>query len=249
MKKSQQGVDELASLTLTLETNRHQGLEQAGPRTVAAIRDHSKNLEALDVSGCRSLDSAGLQSILEKAKKLKGLWTNKPSPPGDSNQPGTPILDGVDKLRALWATKSLEVFACAIKVKLPDAFVPVPSPRDRAWRSPSDEHCRAFQRLVYQHLGKQKQLKHLQLGGWGRDPFDCLWYCLEMTLASGLDELKELKKMKTLDFRGMNHNIGIVELKWMNKNWPKLKHIHRIFQRPGPRQAEMRDWIAANKPA
>ncbi|KAF9331667.1 hypothetical protein BG006_005475 [Podila minutissima] len=175
-----------------------------------------------------------------RSKEAQGSLDKQATPPVNSNRPGTPILDGVDMLRAPWATKSLEVFACAIKVKLPDAFVPVPSNQNRAWRRPSDERCRALQRLVYQHLGKQKQLKHLQLG---HDPlvFDRLWYCLEMALASGLNELKEVKKMKTLGVRGMNHNIGIAELKWMNKNWPKLKRIHGIFQRLGSRQEEMRD--------
>lgn len=45
--------------------------------------------------------------------------------------------------------------------------------------------------------------------------------CLEMSQGSGLDLLSGLKEMRVLDVVRMAHRIGVLELGWMRKNWPK----------------------------
>ncbi|KAF8950707.1 hypothetical protein CPC16_000776 [Podila verticillata] len=117
-------------------------------------------------------------------------------------------------LLTLWATSSLETFACQIKVSLPDSPTLQGTSVEPVWRGISVKFYHEFQALVHKYLAKQKQLKDLH---WAEAE-------VTMTLDSGLDELKVLKQMKTLDVRG-------------------------LFQRQEPRQEAMKDWLAANMPA
>ncbi|KAF9541530.1 hypothetical protein EC957_002966 [Mortierella hygrophila] len=51
---------------------------------------------------------------------------------------------------------------------------------------------------------------------------------LELTLASGLDKLKTLKKLEVFGFEGCNHRIGHEELEWMVEAWPRLKEMRGL---------------------
>ncbi|KAF9133574.1 hypothetical protein BGW39_009427 [Mortierella sp. 14UC] len=51
---------------------------------------------------------------------------------------------------------------------------------------------------------------------------------LELSLQSGLDRLKTLKKLQVFGFEGVDHRIGIDELTWMAENWPQLQVMHGI---------------------
>ncbi|KAF9538297.1 hypothetical protein EC957_006946 [Mortierella hygrophila] len=48
---------------------------------------------------------------------------------------------------------------------------------------------------------------------------------LEFSLESGLSLLAGLKELRVLDVRSTAHYIGIAELEWMQRNWPKLETI------------------------
>lgn len=49
--------------------------------------------------------------------------------------------------------------------------------------------------------------------------------CLELSLASGLDELGGLEELEEFVVVNMAHRIGLAEVKWMVEHWPKLKRI------------------------
>ncbi|KAG0275479.1 hypothetical protein BGZ96_003772 [Linnemannia gamsii] len=51
---------------------------------------------------------------------------------------------------------------------------------------------------------------------------------LEFSLESGLDLLADMKEMRMLDVRSTAHYIGVEELEWMHKHWPKLERIRGL---------------------
>lgn len=86
------------------------------------------------------------------------------------------------------------------------------------------ESC-AIQRKVYQRLGQHKHLRVCYLGtlktlGSGLED------SLELTLASGLDELSGLEKMEFVSFRELNHRVGKAEDAWVKEGW-------KLSRRPG----------------
>ncbi|KAF8934538.1 hypothetical protein BGZ47_010341 [Haplosporangium gracile] len=113
------------------------------------------------------------------------------------------------------------------------------------------------QRWIYMQLSRMTGLKELVLGKLDFHP-DVLAYCnidlswssmdpitfeealldygihafnylsLELSLVSGLDMLEGLKELRVLDVRRTAHNIGVEELQWMHRNWPKLEKIRGL---------------------
>jgi hypothetical protein len=78
---------------------------------------------------------------------------------------------------------------------------------------------------------------------------------LELSLESGLDLLAGMKEMRMLDVRSTAHNIGVAELEWMYRNWPKLKSIRglesnrrwSVHHAEGPAvKAAVDDWMASH---
>ncbi|KAF9388901.1 hypothetical protein CPB97_000188 [Podila verticillata] len=224
------------------------GCDSTGFSTAAAIADHCANLGALDLSVCDFLSSQDLQLILSKAEKLRVFEASRNL--SESQASRSPSLSAQDLVETEWATSSLEVFRCPINVSRPDFHVPLKH-HDSAWRSASLLACHELQRKTYRHLAQQTQLKEPAPGkGWNVDREDenCLWYGLELSLSSGLDELKDLKCLESLDVRLMNHNIGAMELEWMANNWPNLKHVYGICQRGKDRDLSMMHWLWNNSP-
>ncbi|KAH7032442.1 hypothetical protein BKA57DRAFT_510671 [Linnemannia elongata] len=52
---------------------------------------------------------------------------------------------------------------------------------------------------------------------------------LEFSLKSGLGLLGGLKELRVLDVRKTAHRIGVDELEWMRKNWPKLEEVKGLM--------------------
>ncbi|KAG0018423.1 hypothetical protein BGZ81_010248 [Podila clonocystis] len=101
-------------------------------------------------------------------------------------------------------------------------------------------------------LAQQTQLRELKLGllDGGQVPEHESWHqtqCLEMTLASGMDELAVLKDLKHLDVSYMLHHIGVRELEWMATHWPKLKKVDGLFKGCHSPMPGVREWIAAHQ--
>lgn len=68
-------------------------------------------------------------------------------------------------------------------------------------------------------------LESVYYGGEGEDyQYDCL----EMTLESGLDQLKGLNNLRVLDVQRMEQRIGLKEVQWMSQYWPRLREIRGL---------------------
>ncbi|KAF9145986.1 hypothetical protein BGX30_005455 [Mortierella sp. GBA39] len=102
---------------------------------------------------------------------------------------------------------------------------------------------------IYDELGRWTELRVLELGvdnvDWydimGSDPgrhlvdgriyydyFGPTPNTLPLSLESGLDRLRTLKKMEVIGFEGVDHRINTGELAWMAENWPKLQVMHGL---------------------
>lgn len=144
-------------------------------------------------------------------------------------------------------------------------------------RLAAQQESHAIQRRVLRQLGQLTHLRTLSLGKYGCD-FDHEEYfrleirdfrtvivdrllehsCLELTLESGLDELRELQELEELHIYQMAHRIGLAEVKWMLEHWPKLRLVGGLKYRDCER--EMNDalveeeeqehvkWIKQNRP-
>ncbi|KAG0068363.1 hypothetical protein BGZ89_004881 [Linnemannia elongata] len=89
-----------------------------------------------------------------------------------------------------------------------------------------DQNLRdAFRWLMGPKIGRaevdiQKKVKEMK---------ECYDYSsLEFSMESGLEVLAGLKELRVLDVRMTAHRIGVVELEWMRRNWPKLREVRGL---------------------
>lgn len=111
----------------------------------------------------------------------------------------------------------------------------------------AQQESHTLQRRILKNLGRCTHLRKLWLGTYGcnnNDPeYSYLQIrgirsmlvdsyvqtsCLELSLASGLDELAGLGELEEFVVERMAHRIGLAEVKWMVENWPKLKRIYGL---------------------
>ncbi|KAG9072958.1 hypothetical protein KI688_000739 [Linnemannia hyalina] len=109
------------------------------------------------------------------------------------------------------------------------------------------QESHTFQRLLLKNLGRCTHLRKLWLGTSGNNRNDPEYSyldlnglrrmvvdgymqtsCLELSLASGLDELSGLEELEKLVVAGMAHRIGLAEVKWMAEHWPRLRRIYGL---------------------
>ncbi|KAF9974046.1 hypothetical protein BGZ73_002665 [Actinomortierella ambigua] len=119
--------------------------------------------------------------------------------------------------------------------------------RDRLYlREMYADESLLLQQQVLARLGRLRQLQRLQLGlqdlsAAERDairynanyqpPFDDWQYqheCLEMTLASGLDQLRNLGQLRFLNIGRMATRVGSEEAEWMAQHWPRLEVLEGL---------------------
>ncbi|KFH69461.1 hypothetical protein MVEG_04273 [Podila verticillata NRRL 6337] len=202
------------------------GFGKAGPHTAAATLTICHRLESFNLVNAGSIPSWALQSILSRAKNIREFETIEHimwSPPS--------FLSASHMLGSEWPT--LEKFSCPIWVPRPNCDVKQER-QDATLDGPTPEYCLGVQRYAYKQLASQTQLRELRLR-YNADSNlvdkGFQWFCLEMTLESGLGELEGLKNLEELDVRNMNHKIRVDDFLWMRKNWPKLKRIHGLCER------------------
>lgn len=243
---------EVISVNPRLELIFFSKVETAGPLTVAAIME-CQYLRGLDLQGCRNLSSQDVLQILGSAQKLEQFWamTNLPSYTED-HAPRDPWIAAADMAKAVWGMNKLTTFNCLIMAPRPHYQVPVSAHQEQF--EASAELSRQAQRAAYRHLALQTDLDDLVLGhgasyyekGLRKPHFQ--WYSLEMTLESGLDELAPLTELETLDVGFMNHRIGVAELEWMKRSWPKMKYLYGLFWNGAERDPLVEEWIETHRP-
>ncbi|KAF9099232.1 hypothetical protein BGX29_007241 [Mortierella sp. GBA35] len=114
-----------------------------------------------------------------------------------------------------------------------------------------DDKGRRRQEIInkaYKQLGALKELRELSFGfqvpkenscrflldSEGRKDFD-------MTLASGLDHLKDLNRLMRLDVEGLRHRMREKELRWIDESWSELGEIRGIYTYEGEELSEDED--------
>ncbi|KAF9365672.1 hypothetical protein BGX34_009007 [Mortierella sp. NVP85] len=179
-----------------------------------------------------------------------------------------------DMIREPWACRRIEVLRCRVVgikrfneeplhgiVELATEYSPELMVRDQSWKQMHKSYHEQ-QRSVYKRLADLKHLKQLDLGLKNRRPgalyrflagvesagypryYDTVSDTLEISLESGLDELRTLKNLEMFGFEGANHCIQERELGWMARSWPKLKLMYGLAE-DHPRYTN--GWIDSDK--
>ncbi|KAF9146646.1 hypothetical protein BGX30_011838 [Mortierella sp. GBA39] len=143
---------------------------------------------------------------------------------------------------------------------------PAGTPSPRAPQEPAMVQEQDHQSKIYARLARFTHLERLELGTqgvWNYDyddnntsPYqevkDNRGYhldCLSMTLDSGLKTLEGLKKMREVNVTSMATKIGVREIHWMTKSWPRLEAVKGLknYDSSMPEDKAAR-WLRGNHP-
>ncbi|KFH69410.1 hypothetical protein MVEG_04222 [Podila verticillata NRRL 6337] len=241
---------------------------QCGDLTVEAIASHCQELETLYIDdNAPRVSSPMFHRILCSATKLLHLHANDDCSEGS---PQTSQLQALDVVSSPWVCWSLKTFKADIAgVPRPDVkFQHDGQPVQGALHAGTVEESRDLQRRVMGQLGTLTELEELGLGAFAIDTGnEATWEddeevggsryvdyrfqltCLEMSLASGLDLLAGLKKLRILDVTRMAHRIGPIELEWMQANLQSLEKVKGLFNDFYPALVPgVCDWLFEHRP-
>lgn len=211
-----------------------------GPAALSALARHYSTLE--DLCFVQNVDSNVLIPILVACPNLRELVTI-------ASEAILPVvLPEITAVRFIdqdpW-TYSLRPWACEGTLKkLKVRITEVP---------PVVGALPTIQRKVYERLARLENLEVLWLGHQpqvvlGEHSLDDAPFqqetCLDMTLASGLGKLGQLKNLSELNLSGMEHDLeDEVEAEWMAKHWPNLAVVSGLGK-----SSEAATWFAHNRP-
>ncbi|KAF9111365.1 hypothetical protein BGX27_005034 [Mortierella sp. AM989] len=202
-----------------------------GPLSVAAVTMHSATLSMLDLDGCDGITSEGIQAVMTSCVNLKS-FSAMPSPVTT-----LVCLNAREMLSTQWVCLRLKILRLAI------AGIPRPDLQENQDLSkPLYEGTVAefeLQKAVYKQLAKLTKLQELCLGRdiesgrvlLGDDGLLHLTGlerqrgCLDFSLESGLSLLYGLNELRELSIGTLITRIGLPEVQWMSKQWPKLEKI------------------------
>ncbi|KAF9910705.1 hypothetical protein EC991_005690 [Linnemannia zychae] len=107
----------------------------------------------------------------------------------------------------------------------------------------------ATQLAIYNRIAAMKRLRLLSLGRYGSSSRWSARSILDLSLNNGLGLLASLTELQEFDFCQMNHSIGIEELKFMLKSWPKLEIMHGVLSADKDRTAFMESYLQHVRPS
>ncbi|KAG0195999.1 hypothetical protein BGX28_000257, partial [Mortierella sp. GBA30] len=211
--------------------------------------------------------SKTLHCILSSSPKLRILVTSHDDLPWRFRGfiPFIVAKDFIDEDRHLG---TLNAWACEPSVRVLKTKI-VGIPRSDVAYSQRRHHTshveasacegKRLQHRVYGRLSRFTNLEELCLGhnaltsdhtthssDGEEEHSDFQYECLEMTLESGLDQLKKLKNLKVLDVQWMEQGIGVKEVHWMTQNWPRLREIRGLYDSGSNLEAVK--WLRKNAP-
>ncbi|KAF8934775.1 hypothetical protein BGZ47_010215 [Haplosporangium gracile] len=191
---------------------------------VKALIKHAATLEIFRLDGNYACYEEEINQMLCSLPNLKVFYigTSREDMRGGS-------LCAKEMVSSEWVCDNLEVFGCGIKgIPRPDI-----KPANKYFRTGTAEESLELHHQVYTKLGKLTKLRELTLRSrvirpayWGPPPIVDIYRqydCLAMTLASGLELLKDLKDLERLVI--YDAEIGLhkrAEQKWVTENWPKV---------------------------
>ncbi|KAF9087893.1 hypothetical protein BGX29_000556 [Mortierella sp. GBA35] len=114
---------------------------------------------------------------------------------------------------------------------------------------PSIMSSTATQLAIYNRIAALKKLRLLSLGRYGSTSRWSVRSVLGLSLSHGLGQLGTLTELREFDFCQMYHQIGIEELKFMIKSWPRLEVMHGILSTDKDRTAFMESFLQRVRPA
>ncbi|KAG0248779.1 hypothetical protein BG011_009922 [Mortierella polycephala] len=207
-----------------------------GPLLLEAVLKHAMTLETIWMDFKGGVPSEIMQALLSSAPKLVYFHVNRNPKDLKGN-----YLEAKDIISTPWVCHDLQYLNIAISgIPRPDLDrTENPMKKGPEYRKSVKEGHR-LQRQVYRRIGEMTNLEALILGdkyvpSWGvHSPTEyvvdmmkwCQASCLAFTLASGMDELAPLKKLKLLDLRNMEIRFDEdKDLDWIDKNWPNLESL------------------------
>ncbi|KAF9312830.1 hypothetical protein BG003_005866, partial [Podila horticola] len=214
-----------------------------------ALGKHCATLEELEVMSILAFSSKTLHRVLSSSPRLKALITI------DDKwrlRRRIPFLEAKDFIDVHPLSNTLNPWASETSLKvLKTKITNIPRPDvskvlDGGQRSIYLTETYAgegkhIQRRVHERLARYTNLEELCLGHDtraniyphsfydGGDGEDYQYECLEMTVESGLDQLKDLKNLRVLDVQRMEQRIGLKEVQWMTLHWPRLREIRGLY--------------------
>lgn len=236
-----------------------------GVHSAEALIKHCPTLEALKVKETPGWSSAHMHQILSSCPRIHTFETLADEESRVVHRTHFLAKDFIDfdqtsnSLAAWKSESSLKVF----RAKVMGIPRPGVTPYDH-YEPPAEEVLREaylgqsqeLQHLVYERLARFSHLEELHLGHESRDVGDEFLYidgdadyqyeCLEMTLKSGLWILEGLSELRVLSVMRMETRIGVEEVKWMVKHWPKLQAIHGLNVNRDEREASQ--WLKEECP-
>ncbi|KAI1306968.1 hypothetical protein EDD11_004644 [Mortierella claussenii] len=235
-----------------------------GSLSTAALIRHSATLETLALEECDGLTSEDIQAVLSSCPNLrifKALTSN------GKDFSTTVYLDANEMVDSPWACNRLECLKLIITgIARPDLQIdqygqPLTGPLHDGTITGDEMH-----RIVYSQLGKLTRLRELWLGHdkqdlddednyhstdvegqWQFIDPDEQFECLQFSIKSGMELLRGLKELRVLNLDRMKTRIGLSEVQWMVKHWPKLeKVIGLVIQ--GERVPKHVQWLYDHRP-
>lgn len=239
-------------------------LPYIGPLSADALIKHCSNLEELDIRVAEGVASQQIRQILSSSPRLvKFSMHHRPDGFDTVDRAHISATDFIDlnptsdTLNPWPCESTLKVF-CARISRIPRPGVTTVA--NEEYPGQRDD----IQQRVYERLARFTNLERLALGhqpprgnrcSWSLPPEEeviCDWGdhvdCLDMTLVSGLGRLAGLKKIRKLCVMAMRTSIGVDELKWMVKHWPRLESIHGLMDCRVTAEAVAGGWLKKNCP-
>ncbi|KAG0078210.1 hypothetical protein BGZ93_005555 [Podila epicladia] len=208
-----------------------------GLHCAQSLCDQAATLEELTAT--RVEGPIGIVAILKFSPKLRTCKIIDESVSGRGLAPKIPATDFIDW--GAWHHKSWTIQPWACKDTLETLAINF-TQRDHHGELEDDWCFCKTQQQVCEQLGTFKNLKILQLAPKGyRDVRQ--EECLHLTLEMGLDKLAGLKNLEEFYIANMDHRVGMREVKWMIKSWPKLSKLYGL-----PAHTTAAKWLKANHP-
>ncbi|KAF9901061.1 hypothetical protein EC991_006572 [Linnemannia zychae] len=218
-----------------LETFRIRYYGSVGSNLISSLVGQAAHLHTIEIEDGIFIRSADIQMILSRCPGLRIFTVEDWQEDGHES-----FLEIKDMISSPWVCLGLQ-----------DLLVPIGSDygNDEAKNAESRQQQR--QKAIteaYKQLGALKELRTLSFGlqapreNSSQFPLDSeSKKDFDMTLATGLDELKDLKRLRRLDVSGLRHRMRENELQWIDTNWPALKELAGIFMYEGEELSEDED--------
>ncbi|KAG0090895.1 hypothetical protein BGZ93_006370 [Podila epicladia] len=175
--------------------------------------NHYATLEILDLSRCQGIRSETLQQILCRCPNLRVVDMASEHLTLETKD----IVYGQP-----WVCHKLKILRVEIASSPPpyDDMAPlllVESSEQDTEHATLENTEMELQRQVLAQIGTLSRMEELRIGGPHSRSMD-------LTLGGGgLEQLSELKLMRTLNVRNMGHKIEQRELEWMVEHWPMVR--------------------------